>query len=192
MADRWFKIPGEAQGDREPDEQMKGLGPLFAEVAGRRVLDLGCAEGLIGLECLKRGAAFVHGIEIVPGHIEVARKLYAEQDPARYSLQVGDLAEIAAGELASPEVWQYDVVLALAVLHKFKRIAPVAEFVAAAARDLAVIRYPSSCPNGVIIDERSNRRPFNVPAFMAERRFALQRTEKGPRREVTAYYRRQP
>lgn len=190
MADRWFKDTGHGRGDRDLDEQLKGLGRMFAGVRGKRVLDLGCAEGLISLECLKHGAAFVHGIEIVPGHIEVARGLFAaEFKESQYSLQVADLALVAEQELASQEIWQYDIVLALAVLHKLNRPQVLAKFIAATARELAVIRYPGGS-TGRVTGRGDRAKTLDVPQFLLERGFLLEHQERGPRGELTAYFRR--
>ena len=49
--------------DRTLAQQMMGLDRLFAEIEGKDVLDVGCAEGLLSIECAKAGADVV-GIEI--------------------------------------------------------------------------------------------------------------------------------
>jgi 2-polyprenyl-3-methyl-5-hydroxy-6-metoxy-1,4-benzoquinol methylase len=60
----WLSVPGiREHADRTLAEQMLGLDKAVAECKGKRVLDLGCAEGLIGLEFAKAGAVNVVGIE---------------------------------------------------------------------------------------------------------------------------------
>lgn len=189
MAERWFQIPGEARGDRALAEQLQGLTPLLAEVRGRTVLDLGCAEGLISQACLDAGASRVLGVEIVRAHVGIARRLCAGR-PAAFDCE--DLDVYCAHALRDGTFGRYDVVLALAVLHKLARPATVAKFICAAALRLAVIRYPAASPHGVLCDKRSEYRRFDVRHFLQARGFRLERTERGPRDEVTDYFRRGP
>jgi SAM-dependent methyltransferase len=50
---------------------------LPADLAGKRVLDIGCNEGFFSNEAIKRGAAEVIGVDIDLSAIEIARGLYA-------------------------------------------------------------------------------------------------------------------
>ena len=72
----WFVIDGLQAGDRTLAQQMLGMEAALAEARGKRVLDLGCAEGLIALEFLKAGAAQVTGIECNPATAAVTRRLF--------------------------------------------------------------------------------------------------------------------
>ena len=74
----WFSTHGR-DGDRTIDQQLLGLDPLFDEVKGKTVLDIGCAEGLISLHlCTKFKAKSVHGVEIIASHVAVANSLRGE------------------------------------------------------------------------------------------------------------------
>lgn len=185
MPERWFTIQGEARGDRTLGEQLQGLEPLFAEVPGKSVVDLGCAEGLIAIECAKRGAKWVHGVEIVPAHVAIARRLAG---PLNCTFAEGDVEAYAEAWLKSGTKARVDIVLALAILHKLRSQAGVLKYATAVA-DLVVVRYPVGC-SGVIIDSRSDYKSFNVPKFMLDRGFKIERKEMGPRSEAMHYFRR--
>jgi len=157
----WFSTPGRP-GDRTIDQQRMGLGWLFNNCRGRTVLDVGCAEGLLSIELAQLGAAAVHGIEIVPGHVEVANRL-------RGGLPV-------TFEVADANVWrpvrQYDIVIALALLHKLRNPTAAAAALAEAARHAVVLRLPPEhAPT--IIDQRSGFNPHHIGEVMAAAGFSL-------------------
>lgn len=161
MTKGWFSTPGRP-GDRTLDDQLKGLDWLFANCAGKTVLDIGCAEGLISIELARRGALAVHGIEIVPEHVAVANKLR------------GDLP--VTFEVGDANAWRprraYDIVIALALLHKLKNPTAAAAAFAEAAREAVVLRLPPEhAPT--IIDPRSNNEPHHIGDTMRRARFQL-------------------
>jgi 2-polyprenyl-3-methyl-5-hydroxy-6-metoxy-1,4-benzoquinol methylase len=175
----WFYTPGRA-GDRTLRQQLSGLDPLMAEIQGREVLDVGCAEGLISMECAKRGAASVLGIEIVAGHVAVADTLKGDL-PVAFEVQDANVYE---------PVQRYDVVLMLALLHKLRDPSAACARFAAAARALCVIRLG---PNGEqsIVDARSQYVRQDIGGVMRGAGFTVERCEAGPFDEATWYYRRQ-
>jgi SAM-dependent methyltransferase len=157
----WFSTPGRP-GDRTLADQLKGLDPLLEACKGKTVLDVGCAEGLISLELVKRGASAVHGVEIVKEHVEVARRASAGL-PVMF-------------EHADLNHWrprrEYHIVIALAVLHKLRNPTEVAKALAGAARELVVLRLPPrDAP--VIIDSRSGHEPHHIGDAMGDMGFEL-------------------
>ena len=69
-------------GDQRPDNPKATLErPLFLELAGDLreldIVDLGCGDGLFGLEAFTKGAATNEGIELSKAMLEVARKALA-------------------------------------------------------------------------------------------------------------------
>lgn len=154
----WFEIQGQQVGDRTLSMQMRGPDAILGEARGRKVLDLGCAEGLIGLEFAKAGAEVVDGIEVVAGRAERAREFFRGRQ-AQFFVQ--DLNEFASrpplGLLPS-----YDIVLALSIAHKL--VAPDA-FLAAAARRCSYL-MAVRLPDPVIRDRRSGFREIDVQALM--------------------------
>ena len=181
MATRgWFALP-DRPGDRTLDQQMRGLAPLFDEARGRRVLDIGCAEGLISLEMAAAGATHVDGVEIVPGHVAIANRM-AEQRKLPCKFIQADANRYDPQE-------QYRIVLLLAVLHKLQKPEIRARAYASLCTDLCVIRLS---PDGteIINDARSQNVPQDIGAVMRSLGFSVERSELGPFDEVTWYYRR--
>jgi 2-polyprenyl-3-methyl-5-hydroxy-6-metoxy-1,4-benzoquinol methylase len=172
----WFHTH-DRPGDRSLKTQLIGLAPLFEEIEGKSLLDVGCAEGLISIESMKRGARFVHGVEIVPGHVEVANGFGKE----------GCTFEVADANEYTP-TQTFDVLLFLALLHKLKDPSSSAKRIAAWCLGLCVVRLPPSGP--VIIDDRSEREPHDIVAALLDSGFVLERTTEGPYHEWMGYFRR--
>lgn len=183
MRKGWFKIPGVQDGDRQLDEQMKGLAPALIEARGKTVLDLGTAEGLIAAEFARAGACGVLGIEVIAEHVQVAKR---HCNGLACEFRCGNLNDPAA----LPSAVSYDIVLLLAILHKLREPAAVLERIAKLARALIVVRYPIGAQHGIIIDSRSNFVPCNVPAILKQQGFEFEREEPGPRKERVQYWRR--
>lgn len=160
----WFRIDGVQNGDRTAEEQLLGLETIAAEFAGARVLDIGCAEGLIGRHCVDAwGAALVHGVTLPAYEIEEARRQCA-----------GRPMEFFCADLRSPSACQllearllpsYEVVLLLSVLHKVRAPMRLLEWALRFASRTVVIRLPAP-----IIDmERCRPGVHPVGPWMAER-----------------------
>jgi 2-polyprenyl-3-methyl-5-hydroxy-6-metoxy-1,4-benzoquinol methylase len=180
---RWFKVPGDSKpADRTLDEQMLGVTPALAEAAGKSVLDLGCAEGLIALEFAKAGASRVLGVEMLEYHLEVARRLCTDR-PVEFIC--ARLEEVTAEQLG-----RHDIVLALAIIHKLRDVKAGLELAAGACKDLLVFRGPNYMqPDGWM---RSKHWPtaVNVNQTMEACGFRLEAAGPGPRGEPVQRWRR--
>jgi hypothetical protein len=181
MAKGWYIIKGVQDGDRTVEEQLTGLGTICANAPGKTVLDLGCAEGLIGLHLVQQcHAATVHGFSLVASEIEVGQRLCAGL-PIR--LQEANLNEAAQWvPHAGP---RYDMVLLLSILHKFKKPGDVLDLALQRAGDWVAVRLPAP----VINDTRSGNVPFDVRPVLAKD-FELVETPRGPRNEWQTLWRR--
>ncbi len=182
----WFKIPGIQDGERDLAEQMKGLAPAPREASGRTVWDLGCAEGLIAFEFMKTGAT-VEAIDCNGVLLEVAeaqRAQLPEEEKARVSFARADLREVLAEGLTA----SFDIVLALAVVHKLVEPEKALRYIARAARSLVVIRLPGGSTGK--FKSKNHGTPCDVNAAMPQHGFDLERTEQGPRDELVQYWRR--
>ena len=175
----WLTIPDFQTGERTLKEQMLGLDVALSEAKGKSVLDVGCAEGLIGLEFARAGASRVLGVDRLDTHIRVARKHCG----SLVKFQVMDLNEQPVAE--EPD---FDIVLALAVLHKLVQPAHGVRYCASHARSLVVVRLPYGS-RGRIQGKHSGVE-CDVPAEMAAQGFRLERKKRGPRHELVQYYRR--
>lgn len=174
----WFSTDGRP-GDRTLEQQLLGLDLLLSSCRGKTILDAGAAEGLISIELARRGALAVHGIEIVPEHVEVGRKLKGDLP---VTFEVGDL-----------NVWQprrkYDVVIALAILQKVKDPTALAMTLADAARELIVLRLPPAvAPN--VLDPRSGNILHRVGSTIEARGLKLTHTDRGEFNEFVGYWER--
>lgn len=170
----WFVIPGVQEGARTLAEQMLGLEPAFAEIKGKTVLDLGCAEGLIMQEALKAGAALVHGVEC----------------NAELMIQDGLTVTIANLSLGLPAGLrdQYDIVLLLAIVHKLRSPADRLREFAARATERVVIRLPLGSKGRLHSKHSQEKCDCNV--VMRECGLSLEQTLPGPRGELVQHWRR--
>ncbi len=81
---------------------------LCEPLTGKSVLDAGCGEGYAGRELLKRGAAFVRGIDISEKMIEQAIAQQTALGITNAAYEAGDVRMLSA---EAPD--QYDLVLAM-------------------------------------------------------------------------------
>jgi SAM-dependent methyltransferase len=179
MGKGWFVTVGR-HGDRTLAQQMLGLDELFESCKGKTVLDVGCAEGLISTALARTGATAVHGVEIVEDHVKVGTKLRGDLP---VTLEVGDL-----------NTWRpkrtYDIVIALALLHKLKNPTEVCAALAACCLELMVLRLPPvHAPT--IVDDRSGGNPHHIGVTMVKAGFEpVSSAYDGPFGEWVGVYRR--
>lgn len=179
----WF-ITMEQDGERTLAEQMLGLGHVLAEVKGKSVADLGCAEGLIAIEMSKAGARRVFGAECIRAHVDAAQPLIAG-----YSIEVHPLNLNYQEDLNVIRGWRADIMLMLAVLHKLSDPAAALAFLAGATGELAVIRLPHGS-EGAFASKYVKGATCDVLKVMPRAGFRLERVERGPRGEKVQYWRR--
>lgn len=157
----WFSIAGIQTGERSLKEAVIGLNKVAAAAPGATVLDLGCAEGLVGkwlLDSFK--AKLVHGLELHPPYIEMANLLHG------FPVYDGRIKFFAC-DLDHFEVWQkmnpgvllprYDIVMALRILQKLTRPREVLLQIAALADNILALNLPEA----IIDDRRSGHVPVD-------------------------------
>ena len=175
----WFEIPDVQEGPRTLDEQLQGLQGVL-DVAGRSVLDLGCAEGLIARWCIEQGAARAFAVDCFRPGVTLAQNLCA-----------GLPVEVVRADLEKARPWvaqRFDVVLLLAILHKLREPQHLINDLIAMEPAEIVVRLPPATP-GYVLDERSGMREIPVSEPLIAAGYTL--TEgRGPRFEWMGYYRK--
>jgi 2-polyprenyl-3-methyl-5-hydroxy-6-metoxy-1,4-benzoquinol methylase len=180
----WFKIPGVRDGDRTLKEQMIGLEPALAEAKGKTVLDLGCAEGLIAREFARAGAKQVVGIELLAAHLAVAKAQCRGLDNISFiCAHLGDYI------VTLESIPQYDIVLALGIIHKLHDPAVPLRFAAQSAKSLVLFRAPAKKYDGLIKSKHTDLK-VDVPELMQAEGFAEEQLIPGVRGEAVQYWRR--
>jgi len=180
----WFTIPGVRPGDRTLQEQMLGLDLALKECAGKTVLDLGCAEGLISREVARAGAKSVLGIELLAAHLAMARVQC--RDFPQVNFVEAHLADYIKARESIPK---YDIVLALGIIHKLQDPAVPLRFAAQSARQLLVFRAPAKKYDG-LIKSKHTEITCDVPKIMKAEGFIETALITGVRGEAAQYWRR--
>ncbi|MFM5898518.1 MAG: class I SAM-dependent DNA methyltransferase [Dolichospermum sp.] len=81
---------------------------LCEPIVNKNILDLGCGEGYVGRELIKRGAQYVHGIDISSQMIEQALIQKNDYQITNASYETGDIRDFVVTDSE-----QYDLVLAM-------------------------------------------------------------------------------
>lgn len=174
----WFETR-KNHGDRTLAQQMIGLGALRKIVKGKTILDVGCAEGLIGFELLDYGALLVHGVEIVPRQVYVARAIAIGRPVGTCGFIIGDVNTFKP-------TFEYDIVLMLGILHKLEDPEASCRRLVVAAKQLCVIRIPPSDVAHIIINR--NGLQYNLDTIMVSEGFKLKFETTSAYDEVTLFY----
>jgi 2-polyprenyl-3-methyl-5-hydroxy-6-metoxy-1,4-benzoquinol methylase len=185
----WFIIPGVQTGDRTIEEQMTGVTPALAEASGKTVLDLGCAEGLVGREFALAAAKSVHGVDSIEDHLACARK---QCRGLPMTFEHANLNEWIPPQLENGTIQRYDIVLSLGVAHKMMFPELGVRFSARACDDLCLIRVSAyeEARDGLIRSKHFRTNTCSVFEVMPEEGFELQTILPGPRDETVHYWRR--
>lgn len=185
MRHGWFIINGYQTGERTVEGQSIGLEHALAECVGKDVLDLGCAEGLIGMRFAEAGAGHVVGVEITPAKIETAQHIARERG-------------IRNAEFIASDVWpflepgaraRFQIVLALSIITK---LADPGEMLRRAARvcsDLLILRTSAGACDGTFRAKHGGR-TCNVHAILKAEGFIEERKIPGTHQEAVQYWRR--
>lgn len=181
----WFKIDGVRDGDRTLAEQMMGLQHALDDCKGKRVLDLGCAEGLISREFARAGAREVIGIELLQPHLDMAKKVCKGLKNVRFIC--AHLDDYIKGRESIER--EYDIVLALGIIHKLHKPEIPLRFAAKVCKDLLVFRAPAKKYNGMIKSKHTDSF-VNVPKVLASEGFVEEALIPGVRGEAAQYWRR--
>ena len=182
----WFKSgKNDNSGHRSLEEQMLGLKQALELAKGKTVLDLGCAEGLISREFAKAGASLVLGVEAIKKFVKAAVELCRGYSNVSFILANLD------DKVNTPVINKYDIVLALAIIHKAHNPIEYLQFSmdSCAAEGLLVIRYPVNASNGILKSKHTNV-ACDVAGTLASSGFTMAGKYAGPRGEEVEYWRK--
>lgn len=111
------------------------------DLTGAKVLDIGCGTGRYSVECARRGAERVVGIDFASSMIDSSRA-------AAQEMHVADVCEFICDDfLTHPFEEEFDVVLALGFFDYIRRAGPVIAKVAS----LSPSRFMASFPRFTLI-----------------------------------------
>lgn len=185
MRKGWLIIPGKQDGDRTLEEQVAALRPAIAECAGKSILDLGCAEGLIGREFARAGAAKVIGLEASAGHLAVAVQQCRKWKQMEFAL-------VDLNQAAKQCLYSVDIALCLGIAHKLHDPADCVKLAADSSKDLVLIRSGRGADENGIIKSKHRKATCDSHALMLGRGFVLEKVVTGPppHSEPVEYWRR--
>lgn len=110
------------------------------DLSGAAVLDIGCGTGRYSVECAKRGAKRVVGIDFAPQMIEFSKNIAGQMNAA-------DICEfICADFLTYSFKESFDIVLALGVFDYIKDPSPVFKKIAQMNPRVFVASFPRFTP----------------------------------------------
>lgn len=150
MKHGWFEIDGVQTGEHRLEGRLQGLHTLAKFVPGASILDLGCAEGLIGAWLHAHGGRLLDGVDANRDLLATARKLYSDDPTIRFFYV--DLNREHFSFVPTPLLPSYDIVLCLCLAHKFRE---PREFLTKAAQ-LCNKYFALHLPAPLIDDARSN------------------------------------
>jgi len=136
----WFII-GDNGGQLDIERQDAGLSQI--DFKSKTVLEIGCAEGLVSLQNLKRGARLSHGIEFRERAVEVAQSIagvLGKSDSAKFYW--GDIRATDTVLNQSGMLDRYDIVIAMAVLQKVPNQPEIFGKLLAKCSSTMVLRLP--------------------------------------------------
>jgi 2-polyprenyl-6-hydroxyphenyl methylase/3-demethylubiquinone-9 3-methyltransferase len=158
LASRWWDTRGEMRLLHRMNPVRVGFMKERASIDGARCLDVGCGAGIL-CEALAREGAEVHGIDLAPDSLAVARLHQRESGLDRIGYR-----QVSAEELVAEEAGRYDIVTCLEML---EHVPDPASVIAACAR---LVR-----PGGDVFFSTINRsaRAFALAILGAEYLLAL-------------------
>lgn len=144
--------------------RLEGIEPILAFAKGARVLDIGCAEGVIARKLIDAGAAQIHGFDADPERITTARYICESMCDASFAVDsVTPWHEFQErrGDTLNP---RYDIVLYLAVHQHLKSDLrdDVLINLLSRADDIFAIRTPDELFENERLSETINRAGFEL------------------------------
>lgn len=110
------------------------------DLRGARVLDIGCGTGRYSIECIRRGADRVVGVDFAPSMIEFSQKMARQ-------MNVADKCEFICNDFLAHQFQEsFDIVLALGLFDYIKNAEPIFKKVATINPRKFVASFPKFTP----------------------------------------------
>jgi 2-polyprenyl-3-methyl-5-hydroxy-6-metoxy-1,4-benzoquinol methylase len=147
--------------------ELSDLLALLPDVAGRRVLDLGCGAGQLAHHFATRGAADVTGVDLSERMLALAREEWAHP-------RVTYRREAVEAVTFSPE--RFDLVVSSLVLHYVENYAALIRRIAGWLTRGGILAYSTEHPiytarlpdHGWVLDEAGQRRAWSLDRYADE------------------------
>ncbi|MGA2914757.1 MAG: class I SAM-dependent methyltransferase [Sedimentisphaerales bacterium] len=110
------------------------------DLNGKRILDIGCGTGRYSIECAKRGAAYVVGIDFAASMIKFSQEM-------AHQMKVADKCKFICGDVISyPFEKSFDIVLALGFFDYIKEPEPIFRKIAELKPHIFAASFPKYSP----------------------------------------------
>ena len=163
IADKWWDKNGEFKPLHDINPLRLGYIDLFAQLAGKRVLDVGCGGGILSESMAKRGAAHVTGIDMAEKSLQTAQAHAAAEGVDNI-----DYRCIRVEDLAAEQPHSFDVVTCMEMMEHVPDPAAIVK----ACSELVK-------PDGMVFFSTINRNPKSYLHLIVGAEYVLNFVPKG-------------
>ena len=163
IADKWWDKNGEFKPLHDINPLRLGYIDSFAQLAGKRVLDVGCGGGILSESMAKRGAAHVTGIDMAEKSLETAQAHAAAERVDNI-----DYRCIRVEDLAAEQPHNFDVVTCMEMMEHVPDPAAIVK----ACSELVK-------PDGMVFFSTINRNPKSYLHLIVGAEYVLNVVPKG-------------
>ena len=163
IADKWWDKNGEFKPLHDINPLRLGYINSFAQLAGKRVLDVGCGGGILSESMAKRGAAHVTGIDMAEKSLQTAQAHAAAEGVDNI-----DYRCIRVEDLAAEQPHNFDVVTCMEMMEHVPDPAAIVK----ACSELVK-------PDGMVFFSTINRNPKSYLHLIIGAEYVLNVVPKG-------------
>ena len=163
IADKWWDKNGEFKPLHDINPLRLGYINSFAQLAGKRVLDVGCGGGILSESMAKRGAAHVTGIDMAEKSLQTAQAHAATEGVDNI-----DYRCIRVEDLAAEQPHSFDVVTCMEMMEHVPDPAAIVK----ACSELVK-------PDGMVFFSTINRNPKSYLHLIIGAEYVLNVVPKG-------------
>lgn len=163
IADKWWDKNGEFKPLHDINPLRLGYIDSFAQLAGKRVLDVGCGGGILSESMAKRGAAHVTGIDMAEKSLQTAQAHAATEGVDNI-----DYRCIRVEDLAAEQPHSFDVVTCMEMMEHVPDPAAIVK----ACSELVK-------PDGMVFFSTINRNPKSYLHLIIGAEYVLNVVPKG-------------